>query len=134
MSERNKQILTSYTQAALVEGDLDAIPRFIAPEYVHHAPPAPDIHGIDGMRGAVVAYRSAFSDLSIEIHDMVAEGDRVATRLTVQGTHSGEFMRFAPTGRRIRLDVIALDRFASDKIVEGWEHADLMGLREQLLA
>ena len=101
MSEANKQILRDYTRKALIEGNLDAIPKYIAPEYIHHLPSGDDLVGIDGMREAVIAYRNTFKDIDIEIHDMVGEGDRVATRLTVSGTHAGEFLGVPATGKRI---------------------------------
>ncbi|MBM3948960.1 MAG: ester cyclase [SAR202 cluster bacterium] len=131
-SEKNKELLRQYTQEALIEGKLDAVAKYISPQYVHHAPPGPDIRGIEGMRSAVVAYRKAFSDLRIEIHDMVGEKDRVATRLTIHGTHSGEYAGIKATGKKIKLAVIAIDRFADCKVMEGWEFADVAGLRAQL--
>ncbi|MBM3944858.1 MAG: ester cyclase [SAR202 cluster bacterium] len=132
MSEANKQILRDYTREALIEGNLDAIPRYIAATYVHHLPSGEDLKGVEGMGQAVIAYRKTFKDIDIEIHDMVGEGDRVATRLTVTGTHAGEFMGVPATGKRIKLYVIAIDRFAKGKVAEGWEFADLAGLKAQL--
>ncbi|MDA1189168.1 MAG: ester cyclase [Chloroflexi bacterium] len=132
MSETNKQMLRDYTRETLIEGNLNAISKYIAPEYIHHLPSGDDLVGIDGMRQAVITYRNTFKDVNIEIHDMVGEGDRVATRLTVSGTHAGEFLGVPATGKRIKLYVIAIDRFANGKIAEGWEFADLAGLKEQL--
>ncbi len=68
--------------------------------------------------------REAFPDMRVTVEDMIAEGDRVAARVTMRGTHLGEFMGVAPTGKPVEVRAIDMFRIANGKIVEHWGHAD----------
>jgi predicted ester cyclase len=68
----------------------------------------------------------------MEIHDMFAAGDRVATRKTIHGTHEGEFMGIPPTGRAVAVDVIDIVRYEDGKLAEHWNVVDQLGLMRQL--
>jgi len=74
----------------------------------------------------------AFPDLHIRLEDMVAETDRVVTRLTFTGTHRGSFRGIAPTGRRISFGAIRIYRLADGKVTETWAYQDSLGLVQQL--
>ena len=75
---------------------------------------------------------NAFPDLHHEIVDMVAEGDKVAIRLSVNGTHKEEFQGIPPTGKKLSLDEMGFITIIDGKITEGWISADTMGLLQQL--
>ena len=132
-AETNKQIVRRYAEKVFVGGDLDAIGETIAPDYVHHFPSAPDVVGIDAMADLVRAFRRSFSDISLTVDDMVAQGDRVATRLRISAVHSGEHEGIAATGKRVTLHGMAIDRIEDGKIAEGWELSDAHDLRNQIL-
>ena len=68
--------------------------------------------------------REGFPDLSITIEDVMAEGDRVAARVVMRGTHRGEFQGITPTGKRVEVRAIDMFRISNGKIVEHWGHAD----------
>jgi predicted ester cyclase len=74
----------------------------------------------------------AFPDLHVTIDDMVAEGDKVAIRITWTGTHKGEIMGIPPTNKEVTGSLIAIDRFAGGKIVEDNGQFDALGLMRQL--
>jgi steroid delta-isomerase-like uncharacterized protein len=80
----------------------------------------------------VAALRDAFPDVHITIEDQVAEGDRVVTRWTARGTHTGAFQGIPPTGKRGSMTGIDINRFADGKVVECWTNADDLGLLQQL--
>ena len=75
---------------------------------------------------------SAFPDLHYTIDDMVAEGDKVATRVTMTGTHKGEFMGIPPTNKKITIRAIFIHRFAGGKIVEEHVEYSALDLMQQL--
>jgi steroid delta-isomerase-like uncharacterized protein len=75
---------------------------------------------------------TAFPDLHHEIVDMVAEGDKVAIRLSVSGTHKEEFQGIPPTGKKLSLDEMGFISIIDGKITEGWISADTMRLKQQL--
>ncbi len=74
----------------------------------------------------------AFPDLRIEVADMVGEGDRVAWRLEVEGTHEEEFRGVPPTGTRVRFGAQYVFRFRDGRIVERWTNFDRLGVLVQL--
>ena len=76
--------------------------------------------------------RETLPDLRVVIEDMVAEGDKVAVRLTLEGTHTGAALGPPPTGRTVRLSGIVIARFSGGRIVEAWNCLDQLGLLKQL--
>jgi hypothetical protein len=70
--------------------------------------------------------------MHVTIDDMVAEGDKVATRVTMTGTHKGEIMGIPPTNKKVTVSGIVIDRFAGGKIVEDNGIFDMLGLMRQL--
>ena len=74
----------------------------------------------------------AFPDLHPDIKDMVAEGDKVAVRLNVTGTHKGEFQGKPPTGSKLSLDEMAFLTIIDGRITEGWVTSDTMSLMQQI--
>jgi predicted ester cyclase len=77
-------------------------------------------------------YFSAFPDLQITPKDLVAEGDKVTMRYDWRGTHRGELMGIAPTGKQVRTSGISILRIANSKIVEQWDNFDNLGMLQQL--
>ena len=77
-------------------------------------------------------FRSAFPDMSVKINDMIAENDKVMSKLTVNGTHSGEFMGIAPSKNKIEYEEIVILRIEDGKIVEHWAVADALSLMQQI--
>jgi steroid delta-isomerase-like uncharacterized protein len=66
------------------------------------------------------------------IEDQVAEGDKVVTRWTATGTHKGELMGIPPSGKKVRVTGIAIDRLEDGKIVESWSSFDQLGMLQQI--
>ena len=119
--------------AAFNRGDLDAVDELFAEDYVDHdryrsgLPPGPA-----GVKQAWQMFRCAFPDLQATIADLVAEGDRVAVRGVIRGTHGGELMGIPATGRQVTVTLIDVNRIADGRLVERWAEADTFGLLGQL--
>src|SRR5262249_49189456 len=113
-------------------GDLDRIPQLVHPDFVsHHA--GRDVAGPDALAGSIKMFRDAFPDLTGEIEGVITEGDRIAWRVHGTGTHEGEFMGIAATGRRITYTGMDQGRMAPDgRVAEHWGGADLHNLLSQL--
>lgn len=77
-------------------------------------------------------FNTAFPDLKFTIEDQIAEGDRVVSRVTTEGTHKGEFQGVAPTGKKVRSSVIAINRIVDNKIAERWTELDNLGIMQQI--
>jgi steroid delta-isomerase-like uncharacterized protein len=134
MSEENKAIVRrEHEEIWNSQGNLDAADEIYAPDYIGHDPTLPeDIRGVEAAREFAAMYRSAFPDLEFIIEDQIAEGDKVATRLTVRGTHQGELEGIAPTGNEVEIKGIVFSRIAEGKIAEDWGVFDILGLMQQI--
>ena len=97
----------------------------------HTAPPgtSPDKHGV---KAYFAAFRRAVPDLHAQVHDMLADGDKVVTRKTFHGTHTGEFMGLPATKNAISVDVIDIVRVRDGKFVEHWNVLDTLALMRQM--
>jgi steroid delta-isomerase-like uncharacterized protein len=132
-AEENKALARRVLEEMFNKGNLDAADELLTPDYVDRDPAMPeDIHGPDGFKEYVGAYRTAFSDLHLEIEDQIAEGDKVVTRWTGTGTHDGELAGIPPTGNRVTLPGMEIVRISDGKLVEGWEGYDMTNLMRQL--
>jgi len=111
-------------------GDIDALMTFWSPSMVHH--------GREGVTDAgrtaqeMRRFLAAFPDLRMELHSVVAEGDMVATRMTVRATHRGEYLGIPPTGRTIESALMGQLRFSEGEVVDHWGVADALGIMLQL--
>jgi len=99
---------------------------------VRHDPNAPEVRGLEDLKGQLRMFYTAFPDFRHIIQDIIAEGDRVATRLTVQGTHQGELRGIAPTGKKITATGMRFCRITNGQIQEDWHNSDTLGLLQQL--
>jgi steroid delta-isomerase-like uncharacterized protein len=103
-----------------------------APDVVWHNP-GQDVQGIEEAKQFVGMYKTAFPDMSVTIEDVVAEGDKVVTRVTLRGTHQGEVEEFGPpTGKQVELKGLTMHRIEGGKIVEEWNSYDNLSLMQQL--
>jgi predicted ester cyclase len=94
----------------------------------------PEWKGVQGIKREVASHRTSFPDWQETVDDVVAEGDKVVIRFTSTGTQRGEFQGMAPTGRKVKIQEMAIFRLSHGKIVEQWGMPDIHGLVEQLTA
>jgi steroid delta-isomerase-like uncharacterized protein len=132
MEETNIQVVRRFFEAGPSSGDIGAADALLAPDFSLHTPLPTPGPGIEAMNTVITTCRAAFHGLRVTIHDMMADGDRVACRFTARGIHRGEFMGIPPTGREIRMTGIEIFRLRDGKIVELWGEANLMGLMQEL--
>jgi predicted ester cyclase len=119
--EANKAVVRRFNTECIERGSPAAFQEILAPDFVNRTAPPGTPPGPEGMvqfLGRVL--RSAFPDLTVEIHDQIAAGDKVVTRKTLHGTHSGVFMGIAPTGKRVAIDVIDIVRIQGGRYQEHW--------------
>jgi len=103
-----------------------------ATNFVFHESTGEDIHGLKDFKKSMSEFFTAFPDNHITIGDMVVEGDKVAARYTLTGTHKGEFMGIPPTNKKVTMWAIEIDRIVGGKFVEGWIRFDTLGFMQQL--
>ncbi len=129
----DNKTLTRTFYAALTEGRLTVIDELVSEAFVEHEEIPTDADGRDGLREMFQALHAAFSDFAMNIEDMVAEGDKVFVRATMQGIQRAEFIGIASQGKPMLVPVADVLRFEHGKIVEHWGVMDTGQLMQQLL-
>lgn len=132
MSETNKQIDRRFYEQAWNGGEFDLVDEVIASDYVCYESLYDVIAGREGMKQNIAILRRAFPDIHFSIEDQIAEGDRVVTRWTAQGTQDGPFEGIQPTGKQVTVTGISINRMAGGLFVEGWMIFDRLSLLLQL--
>ena len=111
------------------QGNFDALDDIVTGDYVLHPGEA---RGADGLKDMVQGYRNALSGLRVTIDQQFADGDFVATRFTITGTHDGNLMGAPPSGNDVAFTGIAISRCEGGRIAEEWEITDTVGLLGQI--
>jgi steroid delta-isomerase-like uncharacterized protein len=131
-ASENRELLQRYISEVWEAGNLDAIHGFLSPGFKRHISPAAEpldtAQQVERLRGL----REAFPDVTIEVEDIVVEENRIAFRSVMRGTHSGEFMGLAPTGRQITVGLVDIIRVESGQFAEQWGGPDMLDLVKQL--
>jgi predicted ester cyclase len=113
--------------AAVVANDEDALARVVGADIVDHSPVPGQPPGLAGIVFWMRGIHAGLSGLTGSVEDTVAEGDKVAGRVTWQGTHSGPFMGLAATGKPVTVAAIHILRFEDGLAVDWWGVPDLYG-------
>ena len=131
-TEQNKALVRRWLEEVWGQGSAAAVDELAADDFVWHWAPPGVATDREGYKQFLRMDFEAFADVSCATEDIVAEGDRVASRWTWRGTHKGEFMGVAATGKQVALSGICINRFVGGKIVEEWGEMDMMGVMQQL--
>lgn len=129
--EANHALMERFIEEVWNKGNLEVADEIFHPQA--SSPSAPGLPlGAEGVKFIVNMMRNAFSDYWMEITHLVAEDDRVAARFRQGGTHDGDLMGIAPTGKKVEWTEIGILRIADGKVVESWYDVDMLGLMGQL--
>ncbi|MGQ0670706.1 MAG: ester cyclase [Actinomycetota bacterium] len=130
--DRNKEVTRRFIDEVFNKHNLDTADELLADDFTDHDPfpgqPNDKKGGIEGFRMMF----EAFPDMKATVHDLIAEGDRIAIHSTTSGTHQGEFMGIAATGKRVEMGGIDIVRIVDGKATEHWGIFDAMGVMQQL--
>jgi steroid delta-isomerase-like uncharacterized protein len=130
-SEANKALVRRFF-AAFNAGDLDGIAALFAPNVVVHNSGAPDPLNLEGFGQLAAVFLAAFPGGQHSIDDMIEEGDKVVTRITYRGAHTGDLMGIPPTGKQVVVSAMTIDQIVGGKIVETWRLFDQLSMMQQL--
>ena len=136
MSEKNKAVIRRFYDDVFTVGKMNiaAIEQHLAADFVGHDLP-PDLSGREGFKKFVGMFAASFSDTTqIEAHEVISNGDKIVVRWSSAGTHTGEFMGIAATGRRVTVKGTDIFRLAEGKIADLWQEMDIMGILQQISA
>jgi steroid delta-isomerase-like uncharacterized protein len=131
-AEENKEIVRQFW-GVWEEGNLGLVDELVGLDYVNHSPGMPNQpEGPEGIKAVVSMFRAGMPDLRVVIEDVIAEGDKVMMRYRIEGTHEGELFGVPPTGRRVSIESITVERVSGRKIREHWRVTDTLDMMQQL--
>ena len=134
-TEQNKALVRRVNKEFIEDGSIDTFNEVFAEDFVNYTAPP----GSPKNRDGVIYFfnhllKPAFPDLKVEIHEMVAEGDKVTTRKSFHATHKGEFFGMQPTNKTVVMEVIDIIQLRDKKYIGHWGILDLHSLITQLTA
>ena len=129
--ERNKAVVRRFVAEIFVGGHTDAVDELVAEDFVPHSWPSTG-DGRGDLKRAIERVGDGLADPEFTVEDLIAEGDRVAARLSTSATHVGEFMGRPATNKRYTLEEIHIFRLRDGQVIEHWHVFDRMALMQQL--
>ncbi len=114
------KVLVRRVYDAFGSGSVDLLDEVVAVDFRDHDPMPGQAEGLAGLKQAVSLFRVAFPDGEMLVDDMVAEGNKVVSRVTLRGTQRGDFFGLPASGRIVSAEGIEIYRIDKGKIVEGW--------------
>jgi predicted ester cyclase len=130
-AQENEALVRRYFEEGWVKGNLGAVEDFMVPTYIEHQVPDVQLASRDSLKQLLATYYKAFPDMKSVLHDIFAQGDRVAFRWSVSGTHLGDWVGIPPTGNHITASGITIYRISGGKAVEGWTSIDISRSEEE---
>jgi len=131
MSEQNKNLIRRAVDEIWNRRNFAILGELVSSDFVVHVT-GEEIHGREGVKQFYTMLHRAFPDIHFTIEDQIAEGDKVVTHWSAQGTHLGEFNGIPATGKQFKVTGIDIDRIVDGKSVERWTNMDELGLLQQL--
>lgn len=117
-------------------GNYEALEQYVAPDAEFHDPSLPaQLRGIRGpelMKQVTSVYRESFSELKMQVDELIVQGETVATRWHCDGIHTGELEGLVPTNVRVSVTGMGIDHWKDGKVVEAWTEWDNLGLLRQI--
>ncbi len=129
--EGNKAVVLRYVEEVWNGHDLDAVDRLVSPLYINHAARTEEYQR-GGARRVVEWLLSVFPDHRFEVEDAASDGETVALRGTMTGTHEGELEGIAPSGKSVSVTQSHWFRVVDGKVAEHWAVRDDLGMLQQL--
>ena len=128
----NKAVIGRFVEEVLNQGRLERADELVALDFVELDPLPGQQPGREGLKQVIAAFRTAFPDIHWVIEEMVAEGDKVFSRFTWNGTHRGEFFGVPATGKQITVKGAVIDRVLNGQMVDSRILMDGLGMMTQL--
>lgn len=129
-TENNKLLIREYIEKVINNGDVDDIENYISPNYYEGNRPGGQIVGIEGAKQHILGVRQTYPDLHLTIEQQIAEGDWVVTRIIARGTHQGNWLGIKPTGKKVEITGVNIEKVVNGRIVE---HGGAANMLEPLL-
>ena len=131
-ADRNKAVVRRFIEEVQNAKNMDVFDELNAPDFVNLSAPPGMPTDREGGKMFLGGFLTAFPDSQVTINDMIAEGDRVATKKTFTGTHTGDLGEIGATGKRVSIQYVDILRLRDGQIIEHWLSMDQLSLMQQL--
>jgi steroid delta-isomerase-like uncharacterized protein len=132
MSDENASAVRRHIDEVFNRGNLHVVDEIFTPNFLYHQPDGGEMKGRDALKQMAGTFRKALPDIHCTVEDQFFEGDKVVTRWTLRGSHKGELMGIAPTGRQVSVWGTVIHRFEGAKIAEAWDAYDTLSILKQI--
>lgn len=131
--ETNKAIVLRFNKEVIEQKNVQTFKEIMSPDFINHAAPTGMPKGPEGMISFFenVLWKS-LKDITVEIHDQIAEGDKVVTSKTIHGIHVGEFLGVPASNKNIQIHIIDIVRLKNGKYIEHWRSWDPANIITQI--
>ncbi len=131
-TEENKALVRRYVEEFVDRSNFDISDEIFASNFVRYDAGPDQVSRVEDLKQFFAMLHSGFPGFQSTIEDLLSEEGKVVLRFTFHGTHQGEFMGIAPTGKQVTMSGIDILRIADGKIVEMWNQEDVLGMMRQL--
>lgn len=129
----NEAKTREYYEAVWNERRLELVDSWVTPDFTGYYSFYPEpLRGVEGFRGMVDDLLTAIPDARFTVHDTVAAGDKVVSRVGISGTHTGPLLGFSPTGQSVQLEYVGIERYVDGACAEEWVYAEDLKLSRQI--
>ena len=135
MSEENKALMRRWFEEVWNNGSVNAIDELMGEDCLAHGLEDEEGNPIRGPRGFKpfhARFRGAFPEITVIVEDILAEGDKVAARISVRGKHTGDHLGFAASQASVDFAGMVIVRIKDSKIVEAWNNIDFLSMNQQI--
>lgn len=121
-----------YVEEVLNGGKFEVLDDLVSPHYKRYLSPTAAPLTPEAQKQRLAGLHAAFPDIHLTVEDLIVQGDKVAVRMTLRGTHRGIFQGIAPTGKQVTVSAFDIIHFENERLNEHWGGPDLFSLVQQL--
>jgi predicted ester cyclase len=130
--EQNKELVIRFNNEFFESGNIAITKELLADNFVNHTAPSNAPSDASPMIQFITSFHKSFSDITVQIHEVLGELNKVSLRKTISATHTGEFMGKVATGKKVVMNVIEIDILKDGKITDHWSRNDFMQVVQAL--
>jgi predicted ester cyclase len=124
-------LVQRWAHEGVAKGHVEVFDHLVSAEAIDHSGPTA-VRGVEGFKRRTLALHVALTEIEVVVEDVLVDGDKLAWRWRLTGTHHGPFLGVSPTGKHVTLTGINVQRVANGAVVEHWSSADQLGLLRQI--
>lgn len=125
-TEENKKVVIRFNKEFFESGNTAITKELLADSFINHTAPPDSPKDASIMIQFITGFHKGFSNISVQINEVLAEGDKVSLRKTITATHTGDFMGKKASGKKVEMNVIEIDILKNGKITDHWSKNDFM--------